>query len=107
MTTPAGLLATLDALDREAKTLGHRDALECELRRALWDAWRSGELRWALEDRVRLDWLSQRDGAFEHIGFGNYDHYWHQSPDTRNGRLGLREAIDTAIGDAQGGGGKA
>jgi hypothetical protein len=47
-------------------------------------------------DAERLDWLSRRDGAFDWLRFGDYGHYWHQYADSRNGRPGLREAIDTA-----------
>lgn len=42
-------------------------------------------------ERARLDFLSKRDGAFDHIRWGDYRHYWGR------GFGSIREIIDAAM----------
>jgi hypothetical protein len=42
-------------------------------------------------ERARLDFLSKRDGAFDHIRWGDYRHYWGE------GFGSLREIVDAAM----------
>jgi hypothetical protein len=42
-------------------------------------------------ERARLDFLSKRDGAFDHIRWGDYRHYWGR------GFGSTREIIDAAM----------
>jgi len=47
----------------------------------------------ALADTARLDWLESRDGAFDHLRWGDYANYWGPAFPVK-----LRAAIDAAKG---------